>query len=463
MGDVLGLIAELIAKRKPSYIVTANLDFAAQASKDAELQRILVEADLVLCDGMPLLWVSRLTRNPLRERVAGSDLIPKLAERAAIEGWRLFLLGGEESALSSAAANLQKKYPDLIIAGTYSPPFAPIHELNHAEITERIRTAAPDILLVAFGCPKQEKWIYQHYRDLSVPCCIGVGATIDFLAGKVHRAPSWIAGLGLEWVFRLVQEPRRLTGRYLSDIIFLIAQLLRERRGAFASAISSKPASLQHAIKSHDVEYLQWSGPLIAGTVSRFQSPSFTAPFVIDISQITLIDSRGLGYLLQTLRNAWKNGVVGCYASPTNKVLSILEMTRLKSVMPIAPNKELALKLLNREQLGNTPPPVLDLEKRSILLVMPQHVTSETTLECQAELSHEWNLHPSLLTLQLDFGGTLLMDNTGLGFVIHCRQLVSEREAGQLKLLRLTPNVLNAIRTARMESLLGIPLKGDAK
>ena len=463
MEGTLRWIGHLIARKQPSYLVTANLDFAAQASTDAELQRILVEAELVLCDGTPLLWASRLTSHPLRERVAGSDLIPKLAERAATEGWRLFLLGGEESSLKAAAENLRQKDPGLMIVGTYSPPFAPLHELNHAEIAERIKAAAPDILLVAFGCPKQEKWIYQHYRDIGVPCCIGVGATIDFLAGKVHRAPPWVAAFGLEWIFRLAQEPRRLAGRYLKDAIFLITQLIREREGAIKAALSSRSASLQHEIGANDVEILHWNGPLVVGTVDRFSKPSYNSPFIIDISNITLIDSRGLGHLLQTLRNAWKSGVVGCYASPTKKVRSIMEMTRLERVIPIAPDKESALKLLNREQLGNTPPPVIDLEKHSLLLVMPQHVTSETTKECQDELSRAWSQHPNLLTLQLDFGGTLLMDSTGLGFVIHCRQLVSERQGGQLKLLRLTPNVLNAIRTARMESLLGIPPKGDAE
>ena len=463
MSGTLDWIAHLIEQRLPSYIVTANLDFAAQASKDPELQRIIVEAELVLCDGMPLLWISQLNSHPLRERVAGSDLIPKLAERSAEEGWRIFLLGGDPASLEAAGQNLQRKHPGLIIAGSYSPPFAPLHELDTAAITARIKSAAPDILLVAFGCPKQEKWIYQHYRDLGVPCCIGVGATIDFLAGKVHRAPPWIARLGLEWVFRLVQEPGRLAGRYFQDVLFLFSQLWREKKGAMRSAIAATAGSTLHAIHARDVEVLHWSGPLIVGTIERLTTPSYNGPFIIDISGVTLLDSRGLGHLLKILRQAWKKGQLGCYASPSAKVRSILEMTRLHRVIPTADSIKSALKLLNREQFGHTPPPAVDLEKKALLLVMPQQVTSDTVVEFQDELFKEWQLQPSLQSLQLDFDGTLLLDSTGLGFIVRCRQIVSERPGARLKLLRVTANVLDAIRTARMEDLLGLTSEGKPR
>lgn len=460
MAEALDWIGQLVERRQPTYLVTANLDFAAQASTDEHLQRILVEAELVLCDGMPLLWASRLTKHPLQERVAGSDLIPKLAGRAAAEGWRIFLLGAEEQSLENATKNLKKKHPDLIIAGTYSPPFAPLHEMNHEEIARRIKEAAPDILLVALGCPKQEKWIYQHYRSLGVPCSIGVGATIDFLAGKVHRAPPWIAAIGLEWVFRLVQEPRRLAGRYLADIVFLVSQFIRERQGAIISSLSPQSSAPQKIIIERDLEILRWSGPLIVGTVDRMSVPSYNGPFIVDISGVTLIDSHGLGHLLQILRKAWKHGVVCCYLSPATKVRSIMEMTRLERVIPTASTIKGALKLLNQEQLGNTPPPVVDHDKRSILLFMPQHVTGETTKECQAELALEWNRYPGLHTLQLDFGSTQIIDNAGLGFILHCRQLVSERAEASLKILRISPKVLSAVRAARLESLLGISPTG---
>ena len=463
MSETLDWIARLIDLRIPSYIVTANLDFAAKASKDHELHRIIVEAELVLCDGMPLLWISQLSSHPLRERVAGSDLIPRLAERSAREGWRIFLLGGDPASLEAAGQNLTRKHPGLILAGSYSPPYAPLHQLDNDEITRRIREAAPDILLVAFGCPKQEKWIYQHYRNLGVPCCIGVGATIDFLAGKVHRAPPWIARLGLEWVFRLLQEPRRLAGRYFEDILFIFTQLWREKKVAMRKVIASTASGTKHVIHERDVEILHWSGPLIVGTIDRLTSPSYNSSFIIDISGVTLRDSRGLGHLLKILRNAWKKGQMGCYLSPSSKVCSILEMTRLCRVIPTADTMKSALKRLNRDQFGHTAPPVVDLEKKSLLLLMPQQVTGETVAEFQTELFKEWGLHLGLQTLELDFGNTLLLDNAGLGFIVRCRQIVHSRPNARLKLLHMSDSVLETVKSARMEDLLGLACEEESR
>src|SRR5262249_32142031 len=172
---------------------------------------------LVLCDGTPLVWASRLLGQPLPERVAGADLVPELIRLSARRKHRLFFLGATEDSAVQAVANVHARYPHLEIAH-YSPPFRPLHEMDHAEILKRIRAAEPDVLLVAFGCPKAEKWIAMHYRDLGVPVAIGVGATIDFLAGRVKRAPVWMQRSGLEWVFRLIQEPRRLCGRYAKDL-----------------------------------------------------------------------------------------------------------------------------------------------------------------------------------------------------------------------------------------------------
>ncbi len=217
-AEALERIAAMVATRRPHYIVTPNVDFLVQARGDAELHRILCAADLVLCDGQPLVWASRWLGNPLPERVAGADLAPKLIEQAARLGHRLFLLGATPEANEAAAARLRSRYPDLQLTGHYAPPFRPLAEMNHEEIVRRIRAAKPDLLFVSFGCPKQEKWIAMHYRTLEVPVCLGVGATIDFLAGRVSRAPVWMRRIGLEWTYRLMREPRRLFRRYATDV-----------------------------------------------------------------------------------------------------------------------------------------------------------------------------------------------------------------------------------------------------
>ncbi|HEV2436617.1 MAG TPA: WecB/TagA/CpsF family glycosyltransferase [Verrucomicrobiae bacterium] len=217
LAETLNRIQDLVATRQPHYVATANVDFLVQARRDTELRRILAEAHLVLCDGTPLVWASRLLGNPLPERVAGSDLAPQLIRLAAQKNYRLFLLGATPEAGERAAANIRAQFPNLFVAH-YSPPFRPLPEMNHDEIREKILAARPDLLFVAFGCPKAEKWMAMHYRSLGVPVVMGVGATIDFLAGRVRRAPVWMQRAGLEWLFRLGREPRRLFKRYATDL-----------------------------------------------------------------------------------------------------------------------------------------------------------------------------------------------------------------------------------------------------
>jgi exopolysaccharide biosynthesis WecB/TagA/CpsF family protein len=233
LDETLERIDEMAQSREPHYVVTPNVDFLVQARRDAQLRQILIESHLVLCDGTPLVWASHWLRNPLPERVAGSDLAPRVIQLAAEKRYRVFFLGASPEANAQAVANMRVKYPELEISH-YSPPFRPLAEMDHEDISRRIRAAQPHILFVAFGCPKGEKWMAMHYRALGVPVMISVGATIDFLAGRVKRAPMWMRRGGVEWIFRMSQEPRRLFRRYASDLYpfarGITAQWWRERR-----------------------------------------------------------------------------------------------------------------------------------------------------------------------------------------------------------------------------------------
>ena len=227
-AETVATIDRMVASRQPHYLVTANVDFLVQAQEDVELRRILFDAHLVLCDGTPLVWASRLLGNPLLERVAGADLVPLLLRVAAEKQYRVFFLGATPESCTQAVNNLKKLHPTLIIADHYSPPFNKLLEMDHDEIKQRILAAKPDLLFVSFGCPKQEKWIAMHYRSLGVPVSAGVGATIDFLGGSVKRAPVWMQRAGLEWTYRLAQEPRRLFKRYFKDLWVFGWKILRQ-------------------------------------------------------------------------------------------------------------------------------------------------------------------------------------------------------------------------------------------
>ncbi|EDT16673.1 WecB/TagA/CpsF family glycosyltransferase [Clostridium perfringens] len=218
MNEALDRAEELIIKKKPSYVVTPNVDHIVKLENDKEFQDVYKNADLILTDGMPLIWISKIKGNPIKEKISGSDFFPKLCERAAKNGYSLFLLGAAEGVAAKAAKNLNEKYEGLNIVGTYSPSYG--FEKNEDEIDKIIRIineSKPDILAVGLGAPKQEKFLYNYRDQLKVPISLAIGASIDFEAGNIKRAPKWMQKSGLEWFYRLCKEPKRMFKRYIID------------------------------------------------------------------------------------------------------------------------------------------------------------------------------------------------------------------------------------------------------
>lgn len=210
-------IARRVQAGRGGFVVTVNLDHLRRCVKDPSYANLVARADLVVADGMPLIWASRLRgRRQLPERVAGSSTMIDLCERAARDGVGVFLLGGDPGVAERAGTELQSRFGGLRIAGVRCPPFG--FESDDAEIDairEQIRSSDAGIVLVALGSPKQERLI-DRIRDCQPAACwMGVGISLSFVAGDVRRAPVWLQRLGLEWVHRLVQEPRRLFKRYI--------------------------------------------------------------------------------------------------------------------------------------------------------------------------------------------------------------------------------------------------------
>lgn len=233
MKETLKAINKLIRENQNAYVVTPNVDHLVQLDKDKELQDAYANASLILADGKPLLWIARWYHTPIKEKISGSDLFPLLCKMAAYKGYKMFFLGAAEGVAVKAAENLSKKYQGLQVAGTYSPPFG--FDKNEAEvekIVKIIKEANPEILIVGLGCPKQEKFMYHYCKKLNVPISLGLGACFDFEAGKIKRAPRWMSNHGLEWLFRITQDPKRMTKRYLIDdrkILTLAVKYKKER------------------------------------------------------------------------------------------------------------------------------------------------------------------------------------------------------------------------------------------
>lgn len=215
----------LLGAGEPCYFVTANLHTLMLADADPAMRDALDGAAFVLADGMPVLWGARLRGQRLPERVAGSDLLPALCEMAARRRYRVFFLGGPPGVAKAGAEQLVARFPGLQVAGTESPPFRPPTPEEDKELVDRIRTARPHLLFVLLTQPKGELWIRRHLTEIGVPVCAQFGASLDFVVGRVNRAPKWVQRAGAEWLYRLVQEPRRLGGRYARNGLFLARML----------------------------------------------------------------------------------------------------------------------------------------------------------------------------------------------------------------------------------------------
>ncbi|ELC8443047.1 WecB/TagA/CpsF family glycosyltransferase [Clostridium perfringens] len=218
MDEALEKVEKLILDKKASYVVTPNVDHIVKLETDKEFQAVYNNADLILTDGMPLIWISKIKGTPIKEKISGSDFFPKLCERAAEKGYSLFLLGAAEGVADKAAENLKERYEGLNVVGTYSPSYGFEKKQDEIEkIIKMVNKAKPDILAVGLGAPKQEKFLYKYRDELNVPISLAIGASIDFEAGNVKRAPRWMQKSGLEWFYRLCKEPKRMFKRYIID------------------------------------------------------------------------------------------------------------------------------------------------------------------------------------------------------------------------------------------------------
>jgi N-acetylglucosaminyldiphosphoundecaprenol N-acetyl-beta-D-mannosaminyltransferase len=221
--------------RSCRYVVTPNVDHAVMFQHRADLRDAYADSALVLADGTPIVIASQLLGKALPERVAGSDLVPKLFDAVRGLPLRVFLLGAAEGVAEAASRRIHKDWPDIRVIGTYSPPLG--FEKDAAEndrILAAIAAATPDLLVIGFGAPKQELWVHRHQREIQAKVALCAGATIDFLAGQRRRSPVWMRRTGLEWLHRVAAEPRRLAGRYARDAWEFPQLLWREWRGLYS-------------------------------------------------------------------------------------------------------------------------------------------------------------------------------------------------------------------------------------
>src|SRR5262245_9517947 len=333
LDEALAWIAARAKSGRSSQLVTTNLDFILQAWKDPEMHRIHYEADLVVADGWPPVAFSKYFGPRLKERVAGSDLVPRLASVATEHGLSLYALGGKPGVAQEAMRILQERSPGLRVAGCGSPPLSTLLDMDHAAIRREIAGARPDILLVAFGAPKQDKWIRMNAARIGVPVSLGIGGSLDFIAGTQTRAPRWTQAIGMEWFWRLATQPIRLFRRYSSNLIFLaymLARLTCIRMLPAGRSVTSEPATPLPRLSSSDAA---------AEFCVCAEGPARIEGLALDLSELKWLNSLELGVIARLSRAAREGGRALALLNVRFRVRRLLRLYRMDRIveMPETP------------------------------------------------------------------------------------------------------------------------------
>jgi N-acetylglucosaminyldiphosphoundecaprenol N-acetyl-beta-D-mannosaminyltransferase len=460
MDEAVESIAAMIHSRRPHYVATANVDFVVQVQEDIELRRILFDAHMVLCDGMPLVWASKKLGNPLKERVTGSDLVPRLLVESEVRGWRVFFLGGTSESVEAAASNTLKAHPKLNLVGAYSPPFKTLLEMNHDDIIQRIHASKPDLLLVAFGCPKQEKWINMHYQELGVPVSIGVGATLDFLAGTFKRAPIWMQRIGMEWLFRLLQEPKRLARRYGNGFWVFGRAILRQaremrHRPPSPATTNATPLPSSACIVPNDRSLAVLKAPhqLDAAAAPRLITSWLETmserPVVLDLSETRFIDSTGVGLLVRLRKRSRDAAMPLVLAAPGKELLSALRLMNLTTFFETSRDVESARK---HAASSSAPTDVVAasaaqfLRWRGEVTATTLHQISESSESCLESFGKGADI-------TIDLREVTFVDSSGVGLMLRLKKRAWQRGVSVVYINPSAP-VSNVLKLTRLEEFL---------
>jgi N-acetylglucosaminyldiphosphoundecaprenol N-acetyl-beta-D-mannosaminyltransferase len=357
MAEALSRIEAGIVSGQTHQVATANLDFARNSLRDPYLQKIICDCSMVLPDGAPMLWAARLLGRPLLERVTGVDLIPELARLSAERGYGIFLLGSDERNTLGAMRVLEERHPGVRIVGRHSPPICSLEELDDREILGQIRAASPEVLLVAFGNPKQEIWIHRNRKHLHVPIVIGIGGSLEMIAGSLKRAPRWVQRLQLEWLFRMAQEPLRLLPRYAGDALALLRHLPMVLAVSRLQPLDATPGKLKVAVQGN-VRIVSTPTTLTGDHCAALVEEAAAAAgvsqeLVIDMSATTRVEADGLGCLLQARRVTLAAGVWIWLAGMSTPVRRVLQFSAMADLFHVAPTIAEAVRFASCQEVGS--------------------------------------------------------------------------------------------------------------
>ena len=465
MPDTLDRIEQMVhvgrATGRVHQIATVNADFVVQALFDPELRYLLQNADLLTADGMPLVWGARCLGVQLQGRVAGADLVPALAERAGERGFSIYFLGGEPGIAAQAASLLKLKCPELRVAGIHSPPFSPVLEMDTSFLDD-IRSTGPDILLVAFGNPKQEKWIGMYGPGLGVPVMIGVGGSLDFVAGHIRRAPEWMQRSGFEWLYRLLQEPRRLFRRYVIDLVIFSSYFLRQFWTMRLVPRSSHQHTAAYLNITKGKAVINLCGCLTMHSLDTFhqvaqQALKASPHILVNLAQIEFLDSSAIGAFLELGKQARSaDGELSLTAVPA-RIHQTLALLKLEQLFPVYPDVEAYLAEWTSKSTSPSTMVAGRIPNSSgnriwSVLKGCRVLDASTADDFIATGFCALASNPFLIC---DLSGTVFLASAGLAALAQLRQKALNL-GGEFRVVNCSNDVLRVIKLARFDQVLSL-------
>jgi N-acetylglucosaminyldiphosphoundecaprenol N-acetyl-beta-D-mannosaminyltransferase len=403
LAAALDLVAGMVESRRPHYGTTVGVDFLVQAQADVELRRILFDAHLVLAEESPIVCASKLLGNPLQKCVTVPQLIPAILSLAEKQGWRVFLLGVEDA----VAEKIRARHPRLILAGAFAPPEQPLLEMNHTEILQRVREARLDVLLVAFGCPKQEKWINMNFREAGVPFMLGAGTAFDFATGQTisRRSISWPAR-GKFW-FAILRQWWRLRLKK-SSLPAPAAEVLPDPFGNF---VIRAPARL--GATEAQAAKPEWLRAVENGHV------------MFDLSETWFADSTGIGTLIRLRKRSRELGHQFFLIAPRPPVESALKLMKLDEWFTIQTSTAGARILL--EDARRAPMVTSGVQQDELRINWSGEVTALNAVELGAHTDSELTQATSGMTVVVDLSRLTFVDSTGIGLMLRLKKNLTRR------------------------------------
>ena len=426
-GQALEILKEWLLERKPRYVIPVNVEVILIAQEDPELLRILVDADLVLGEGKAIVWASKILGNPLPEEISIGSLLFGLLNLAERENWKVFLLGKHSEFLRRASVNLRNRFERLTIIGVYGTETEQLHQMNHEEIIMRIRATKPDILLVSFPSPIQEKWIRMYVQRIKIPVTLAIGRLLEVFANKPTKFKSlesarsgWIGelfgGEGLTWkprwqallrFWRLVRKQRANASRLPGEQIKVQPPSIVKN---FAGLILVEaPQVLDTAL----VEQIgaQWES---------FLNDAQTG-MVLDLHRTRTIDSTGVGLLVRLHRCARALNKIFILLQPAVEVLRLLRTMHLENVFVIVSSEQEAEQYVREHGIGGVP--VLSRTESSNLIRLEGEVTAAHVDSLWEEIRRTLKQQPKGSLIRLDLSGVTFIDSSGLNLLIRTRRL----------------------------------------